>query len=155
MINYRQFKQYAVRPITKHFPTPVKAEQCLMAFAAHESLGGTYMQQIRGPAMGPYQMEPPTKNLVDRWVRLSQPDATKAPFIWARGTYHNAPLDELRTDLKCATWYARLLLLADPHPLPKLEDWDAVYETYLRVWRPGKPPTKAQFKQAHVRWMRA
>lgn len=34
---------------------------------------------------------------------------------------------------------ARLLLWADPHPLPRVGDERAAWECYLRCWRPGKP----------------
>lgn len=148
MINYEQFKKYAVTPITRHFPSPRKATQHLMAFAAHESVGATYMHQIKGPAMGPYQMEPPTKRLVDRWVDR------RDHATWGMEVYHLAPMDELRTDLKCATWYARILLLADPSPLAPLDDWEAIYGIYRQVWRPGKPPTPEGFRRAHRAWKR-
>jgi hypothetical protein len=149
MIHFEHFKKYAVTPITRHFPRPRRATQHLMAFAAHESRGGTYMQQISGPAMGPYQMEPPTKRLVDRWVGRHRGDP-----IWGTDVYLNSPMDELRTDLKCATWYARILLLADPSPLAALDDWEALYGVYRQVWRPGKPPTLEGFREAHRAWRR-
>jgi hypothetical protein len=38
-----------------------------------------------------------------------------------------------------AAGFARLLLWADPKPLPELDDSKAGWETYLRCWRPGKP----------------
>lgn len=152
MIDFQQFKKYAVRPICKEFQSPFKAEKCLMAFAAHESLGGKYMQQIRGPAMGPYQMEPPTKKLVDRWIlRQGKLDIEH----WGTDLYWNAPLEELRTDLKCATWYARILLLADPYPLPGIEDWEGIYRTYRRVWGPGKPPSYECLMNQYEVWRRA
>ena len=34
---------------------------------------------------------------------------------------------------------ARLNLLLDPAPLPAIGERDAAWETYRRVWRPGKP----------------
>lgn len=150
MIHYAHFRKYAVWPVVQHFPNPVKAASLLMHIAAHESVGGQYMQQIKGPAMGPYQFEPPTKKLVDRWVRRrDKPLPMDAAYL-------GCPEDELRTDLKCATWYARVLLLADPKPLPPAKgDPFAQYNTYLRVWRPGKPPTFIGFQQAHERWIKA
>lgn len=38
-----------------------------------------------------------------------------------------------------AAGLARLLLLTDAKPLPKVGDEAGAWETYLRVWRPGKP----------------
>jgi hypothetical protein len=37
-----------------------------------------------------------------------------------------------------AYWVARLFLWMDPPPLPAIGDTAGAYETYLRVWRPGK-----------------
>lgn len=39
--------------------------------------------------------------------------------------------------LACA--FARLILWADPQPLPAVGDQQAAWECYLRNWRPGKP----------------
>jgi hypothetical protein len=39
--------------------------------------------------------------------------------------------------LACAL--ARLLLWTDPYPLPDVNDWASAWDTYMRVWRPGKP----------------
>jgi len=38
-----------------------------------------------------------------------------------------------------AVGMARLLLYADPHPLPAIGDQDGAWQTYLRCWNPGKP----------------
>lgn len=38
-----------------------------------------------------------------------------------------------------ACWVARLNLLLDPFALPALGDTLGAWETYIRVWRPGKP----------------
>lgn len=38
-----------------------------------------------------------------------------------------------------AAGFARLLLWADPKPLPDLDDEHGAWETYLRCWQPGKP----------------
>ena len=150
MISYAQFRKYAMWPVVSNFPTPNLAIQCLSAFVAHESDGGKYLHQVGGgPALGPYQMEPATKRLVDRWVRRD--DGTP---MWGKEVYFQAPVDELMTDMKCATWYARVLLLADPYPLPKLNDEDGVWATYRRVWGPGKPPTKAHFLEKAAAWRR-
>jgi hypothetical protein len=34
---------------------------------------------------------------------------------------------------------ARLILYADPHPLPRVGDSDGAWQCYLRNWRPGRP----------------
>lgn len=53
-----------------------------------------------------------------------------AAAIWAK----------LETDDLLACGFARLLLFADPKPLPALDDPNAAWELYAeRTWRPGKP----------------
>jgi len=49
--------------------------------------------------------------------------------IWARLEYDDV----------LAAGFARLILWADPLPLPNLFDADAGWLCYLRNWRPGKP----------------
>lgn len=143
MIDYGQFARHVVRPICEMFPSPKKAEQCLMAFAAHESRGATYLHQISGPAIGPWQFEPATVRLVNTYARKHR---TNGVTTFLRGP------ERLHTDLLAAAWYARVLLWADPHALPKMGDMDGIYATYRRVWRPGRPPTLLNFRAAFGMW---
>lgn len=47
---------------------------------------------------------------------------------------------ELEVDNVLAAGVARLLLLTDPKPLPKLGDMDGLWALYAeRTWKPGKP----------------
>lgn len=46
---------------------------------------------------------------------------------------------QLETDDVLAAGVARLLLLTDPKPLPKIGEVDAAWDYYERNWRPGKP----------------
>lgn len=45
----------------------------------------------------------------------------------------------LETNDVLAACFARLLLMSDPHKLPKLDDVEGAKQLYLRTWRPGKP----------------
>lgn len=57
-------------------------------------------------------------------------DCTFAPWpVWMR----------LEHDDTLAAGVARLLLLTDPQPLPDLDDAAGAWDTYVRVWKPGKP----------------
>lgn len=60
-------------------------------------------------------------------------------------TYLNIPFDEHAIYEACA-WndtlacaMARLLLWADPAPLPKIGDKEGAWNYYVRNWRPGAP----------------
>lgn len=145
MINYAQFKRHVVDPVCKEFPTPRKAAELLMKIAAHESSGGTYLHQIRGPAIGPWQMEPGTFRLVQFWAQANE-------------THHGgyvrvSDASEMHVKLDLACYAARFLLRADPHPLPSQGKDIDQYNYYRKVWRPGKPPTIGAFIKAHDRWL--
>jgi len=46
------------------------AVELLMLTAAHESLMGTYIEQVKGPALGIFQMEPATEqDIYDNYLR--------------------------------------------------------------------------------------
>ena len=45
----------------------------------------------------------------------------------------------LETDDVLAAAAARLLLFTDPRALPSIGDSEGAWQTYLRIWRPGKP----------------
>jgi hypothetical protein len=47
--------------------------------------------------------------------------------------------DAIEHDDVLAAAAARLLLFTDPRRLPQLGDEAAAWQTYIRVWRPGKP----------------
>lgn len=47
--------------------------------------------------------------------------------------------DRLDKDDLLACAFARLLLVADPQPLPAVGDASRAWQCYLRTWRPGRP----------------
>lgn len=82
------------------------AVHLLLGTAAQESLFGTYMRQVRGPAMGAFQIEPAT-------------------FDWLKGKYKktypilsNVDVGDLEWDLALAIIFARLRYRAVPSALP-------------------------------------
>lgn len=111
------------------------ADRFLLAIAMQES-GLMEREQISGPARGLWQFEGPTCELL-----LLNP--LTHPFLVAacdRLSVFPSALTIYRAiefGDTLAAFLARLLLWADPHPLP-WEETDA-WRTYLRVWRPGKP----------------
>ena len=66
MLNYIQLKELIIIP-TLHDLVSFSddAVQLLLFTCAVESDGGTYLKQLKGPALGIYQMEPETHN--DIW----------------------------------------------------------------------------------------
>jgi hypothetical protein len=107
------------------------AENLLLAIGYQES-AMTWRRQFGGPALGLWQFE---RNGVMGVVRHT---ATRS--IVER-LFPNRTVAELHAQLEhddtAAAILARLLLWTDPHPVTA--DPRSGWETYLRVWRPGKP----------------
>ncbi|SRR5713226_6971626 len=99
------------------------AVQLLLATAAQESHMGEFLHQINGPALGIYQMEPPT--FIDTLNRADN-------IISA--IYPRAPSERLIYDLRYATVVARAKYFLDPSPLPNAEDVNGLWDIYKRVW---------------------
>jgi hypothetical protein len=58
-------------------------------------------------------------------------------------------------DILCAG-FGRLLLLADPHPLPPVGEAEEAWLCYLRCWRPGayERGTEKEREALHSKWLR-
>lgn len=135
-MNAKQLWEAIIGPALRALGTQyggASAEVLLLATAAQESLCGEYVHQVNGPALGIYQMEPPT--YADTCTRNSRrlPDG-----------YHSR--DRLVYDLRYATQIARLKYWLDPEPLPYPEDMGGMWSYYKRVWNtPAGAATKEQF----------
>ena len=63
-IDAQQFREEIVRPVLEHLDAAdpgidsPNAEELLMLTAATESQLGRYLRQVRGPAIGVFQVEP-------------------------------------------------------------------------------------------------
>lgn len=93
----------------------------------------------KGPARGLWQNEraggvrgvlehPVTRPFAER-VCVSRRVEPVASLVWS----------ELEHDDILAAAFARLILYADPSPLPEVGRVDSAWLYYLRTWRPGKP----------------
>ncbi len=68
MINNSQLRELIIQPVLKSMNLySQEAEDLLVGTCAQESKAGTYLAQIKGPALGIYQMEPATHR--DIWNR--------------------------------------------------------------------------------------
>ena len=94
----------------------------LLGTCAQESHFGIYRRQIRGPARGIMQMEPPT-------------------FAWLKGKYrnrykelHNVQFKDLEFNDIASIQYARLRYLVVPKPLPKKDDMEGIWSYYKQYY---------------------
>lgn len=66
MLNYKQLKDFIIKPSLEALDLyNPNLEELLSGICAQESLGGTYIHQDKGTALGIYQMEPKTHD--DIW----------------------------------------------------------------------------------------
>ncbi len=108
------------------------AVEILMLTAAQETLMGKYLWQVKGPALGIFQMEPNTFN--DIWMN----------FIGHRTNLQDALSDwraegapwtlRMKADLAYQIVMARIFYLRISAPLPPGSDVRAMAEYYKKYW---------------------
>lgn len=97
------------------------AARLLLMIAAHESGLGSYIMQVKGPAMGIYQMEPETmrdiyRNFIGRKKSL---DFAVSKFVPSTKSLYGTDFAEiLATDIRYATVLARCFFLRFEEPIP-------------------------------------
>jgi len=143
MYNESQLRLLIIRPtllvLGLHSP---EAEELMIGTCAHESLGGTYLKQVSGIALGAWQMEPSTHN--DIW-KSYLPNQT---FIVNKLIDYCKLRDSLGRDaltglsrpdpnmmiyhLRYACAMARIHYHRKPEPIPKDLDAQALY--YKLYW---------------------
>jgi len=135
-INPTQFREM-VKDVLEYMnpviPYSKAAEELLMLTAAAESQLGTYIRQVKGPALGVFQMEPATtEDIFDRYL-------SKRPDLLTRVLSFASPQDEA-FDMKynlgyqtamCRVFYYRIPKKL-PETLPELAGyWKQYYNTHL------------------------
>lgn len=134
-MNAGDIREYAVRPALQMLDlwSPV-AEDLVMGTAAQES-HFNFLEQIRGPAIGLFQMEPATfrhlwTNVIPRYPKINQ-------ALNAMTVNHPAPT-EMAWNLRFAAAMCRVHYYAKPEPLPATSDpralglyWKRHYNTFM------------------------
>jgi len=121
-----------------------RARAMLIAIALQESRL-IHRRQIRGPARGLHQFETGGVRavLTHRVVKDAAQDVLQALGLAPVSPDDPAAVAALHAQfehsdlLDCA--FARLLLWADPRPLPRIGQYDFSWTVYIFGWRPGKP----------------
>lgn len=130
-----QFRSLIRRSLMRIGMESESAVELLMLTAAHESHLGTYLHQVRGPAIGVFQVEPLTH--MDHWRYLKVKKRTD-PALFARVTkglgVEEPDLFRLESDLNYQIIDARVHYYMIPEPLPRWNDipalaryWDVHY----------------------------
>ena len=148
MIDNKQLRERIIKPALDGLQMySIEAEEILVFTCACESLGGTYLKQIKGPALGIYQMEPTT--YTDIWQNYIKNQGGLVNLLTLNFSCHNMPLPErMIYDLKFATVMARLHYRRRKEPLPKATDIDAIWEYYKKYYNTplGKAEKEASIK---------
>lgn len=135
-LNPVQLLELAVRPalaiMGPAYSTPA-AEQLVMGTAAQES-GLVYLKQLgKGPALGLFQMEPPTfHDLLKRLDEHRDRSLYGAVISFMAGP-STSPM-EMCWNLRLAAAMCRLKYRDDPHPLPQAGDVHGMAVTWKRCY---------------------
>jgi hypothetical protein len=152
-MNSQQLHDLIIEPTLKYMSGNYNSKDArflLLCTAAIESKCGYYIEQIKGPAKGIWQMEPDTA--LDIWKNC---DALKDGENIGGRVSSLALRCNTRNNLALSPSYAcamaRLKYSMDSAPLPKYDNFRAVYDYYKRIYNtPAGASTYEKFKQACI-----
>jgi hypothetical protein len=137
MIDHKQWRKYIIQPALQAINLySLEAEELLIATMAHESLGFSFMDQVGGPALGPYEMEPPTYK--DLWTYISRNRDLAKLVLRELGYGFPPPANYMAHNLWLATMMARIFYMRVNVPLPAANDIDAIWQYYKLHWNTEK-----------------
>lgn len=143
MFNIAQFREHLVVPaLSKLHMYSKDAEELLVFTCAAESNGGTYLHQIKGPALGIYQCEPATHH--DIWQNYLRHRGNLVQILALNFgvNYDGNTADRLIYDLHYATAICRLDYRREPEPLPNKDDVEGMWEYYKKYYNSSKGKAK-------------
>jgi hypothetical protein len=137
MLDSTQLRQLIIQPALKDLQLySPEAEELLVFTCANESNGGSYLAQIKGPALGIYQMEPATHN--DIWVNyILNNNPLSLMLINNFGCIHRPDEYRLIYDLRYATAMARIHYRRVSEALPSSFDVNAIWDYYKKYYNTG------------------
>ena len=153
-MNSQQLHDLIIKPTLKYMGGNYNSKDARflsLCTAAIESKCGYYIKQIKGPALGIWQMEPNTHD--DIWGNC---DALRRgdTSVFVNSLRVGEPFSP-HTNLVVSPMYAcamaRLKYSMDSEPLPKHDNFRAVYDYYKRIYNtPAGASTYEKFKQACI-----
>ena len=138
MLNINQFRELIVKPALFLINAYSKdAEELLVFTCAVESLGGTYLNQINGPAHRIYHMEPDTHN--DIWDNFIYDNRPLLTMLSTNLALSQKPFpNRMVYDLLYATIMARIHYMRVSEPLPLYESEESLWFYYKRYYNTMK-----------------
>ena len=134
--------QKVLTPLGLYSP---EAEELLMATCAQESLLGTYREQVGGPALGIFQMEPATfDDIGNNFLRYKPGLMLQVKALGTPGALL-LPQELINND-SLAIAMARIQYLRAPGALPPATDLGAIWRYYKQHYNtPAGSATEAEF----------
>ena len=151
MLNISQFRELIVKSTLNDLLLYSQNAEELMVFTcAVESLGGTYLHQVGGPALGIYQMEPMTYN--DIWQTYIKSNGSLMLRLLTNFSIGFMPSEEqLIYDLRFATAMTRIHYARIKKTLPPANDVNAIWDYYKTYYNTsaGKAQKDDSIKKYH------
>ena len=134
VLDIKQFRECIIKPVLSELQLYSKeAEELLVFTCAVESEGGTYIKQVKGPAVGIYQCEPATHT--DIWRNYIFNHSHLLSILGMNFGVHNVPdSDKLISDMRYATAIARIHYLRVLQAIPSTGNIDSIYEYYKKFY---------------------
>jgi len=138
MLNIAQFRELIVKSTLNDLLLySPEAEELLIFTCATESVGGTYLRQVKGPALGIFQMEPETYN--DIWQNYIKFHGSLTLRLFSNFNISLQPSPErMIYDLRFACAMARIFYLRVSLALPKANDIDGIWKFYKTYYNTPK-----------------
>lgn len=156
-MDIKQFRELIVRPTLKALQLwSDRAEEILVATAAHESYGLRYIKQVKGPALSFYQIEPATAREVwNRWLPKQAATLRDLAEITSEFRAGDHLETKLLVDLRFATVLARLNYRRFPEALPPASDVPGMAALWKKRWNTvAGAGTTEQFITNYERFVR-
>jgi hypothetical protein len=149
-INAQQLREFIVTPVNKGLNMwSEEADDLVLGTMAQESQLGTYIKQISGPALGPWQMEPRTHD--DIWSRYLPQNPKIANDLMILCSFQSKPLSkQLIHNLFYAAAMCRIFYRRIPDAIPKsLEQQADFYKRWYNTSAGAATPAQyiANFKR--------
>ena len=142
MINIEDLKKHIIIPILDNLGIgSISAVRLLLGTAAMESDFGAYLKQVKGPALGLYQLEPLTYNdIYDNYLKYNldlRDRIHNLCYFSFSGNDRPHPY-ELISNLKFATIMSRIHYLRVKEPLPLKDDLEGIANYYKKYYNTEK-----------------
>lgn len=138
MFNVSQLRELIIKPTLLDLISYTDDAMELLVFTcAVESDGGTYLKQIKGPAVGIYQMEPDTYN--DLWHNYIFNKPYLISILTSNFNIPSMPsYGHMIYDLRFATAMARIFYKRIEEEIPSCKDVNAIWDYYKKYYNTPK-----------------